>query len=104
MSELELCRLAVELPIAEDLGEWSIERGAEPNRLLDLAKRYKVDAAKIRKQTEDKLKEAEGGTRREVEKKPVTPPAKAAKAASAKKAPAKKAGSVSKPKAPAKKK
>jgi ParB family chromosome partitioning protein len=105
LSEAELHKLVVEIPLMDDFEEGSLIHES-PKRLLDAARRYKVDAAKIRRQTEEALKAAEGGTRREVEK-PFGPakekrtPAKkkaAAKAATtpksrgvAKKVPAKKA-------------
>jgi ParB family chromosome partitioning protein len=101
MSDVEFFRLAFEVTVAEDLDHWAIERNNPPSAIFALARRFKVDAVKIRTEVEDSSKAAEGGTRREVEK-----PDSPAKATSAKKAdaPAKKANSKTPAKtAPAKK-
>ncbi len=83
MPDMEINRLVVEVTVVDELDDWQLDR--QPTDLLALAKRYKVDAAKIRRDMEEAGKEAEGGTREEVGK-----PAAAKKAAKAKKAPAKK--------------
>jgi len=94
MGALEFARLIFEVAVASEFDEYATDKPAE--KLNSLAKRFKVDFAKIRTDAETAAKEAEGGTRREVEKpadsKP-NPPAKkkaAAKAATKKKSVAKK--------------
>jgi hypothetical protein len=76
MGELEFTRLVIEASVADDLREYYQDRA--PAKLNDLAKRFKVDFAKIRTDAE-----AEGGTRREIEKSPAAAPT--AKKAAAKK-------------------
>ncbi len=70
MSEAELFQLAVELPVMEELKGWAITRNESPARLLALAKRHKVDAAKIRADIE------KVGAPPSDKKPPVVPPAK----------------------------
>lgn len=96
LSAMEMNRLVLELPITDELDNVSLHRKDPPVKLLELARSYRVDAAKIRA-------ELEGGTRREVQPDPAekkkTPAAKkkavakkpAPKKAAAKKAVAKKA-------------
>jgi ParB family chromosome partitioning protein len=76
--DAELVRLALELSVAHEMTEWALDRPASD--LLALARRHKVDAAKIRAGMESPEKGAEAG---QSEKK--------VKKASAKKTPAKKA-------------
>lgn len=78
MKEPELFAVVLEATIAEELGEHHVDQ--EPRGLLALAKRYRIDAAKIRLQVESGAKEAEGGTRREVPKKKASAVPKAKKA------------------------
>jgi hypothetical protein len=91
LKDAELYQLAVEIAVVREFDEWQISRGEEPKRLLALAKRYKVDAVKIRREMEEAAKEAEGGTRKEVIQKLPTPNGSAKSAPPAKKTPAKKA-------------
>jgi hypothetical protein len=81
----------LEIPVAEEFAEYYATH--EPEGLLALAKRFKVDAAKIRREKEDELMETEGGKREEVVEPPVAKKAaavKTAKPAAKKKAVAKK--------------
>jgi ParB/RepB/Spo0J family partition protein len=66
LREAEFMCLVVEASVIQELRSYN---PGEPVKLLALAKRYKVDAAKIRREMEESAKEAEGGTRREVIKK-----------------------------------
>lgn len=86
MPNEEINRLVVEVGVICDFDEYQLDE--EPEALLAVAKRYKVDAAKIRREMEDAAKEAEGGTRREVAKQ--QPAAAPVKRAPAKKATSKK--------------
>lgn len=52
MSNAEIFQIAVTLPLLDELQEWSPQRNEKPEALLAAAKRYKVDAAKIRLQVE----------------------------------------------------
>lgn len=99
LKEHELFQLVVEAAVIEELGDWRTDE--EPKALLALAKRYKVDTAKIRRDLEEAAKAAAGDTRREVT------PADTGEGKPAKQKPAKKAAPAKKPaakKAPAKKK
>ena len=64
LSPANLARLVVLIAIADDFDEWTFSRGCE--QLMAAAKRYGVNAAKIRADAEKAAKEAEGGTRKEV--------------------------------------
>ncbi len=88
MPDAEINRMAIEALAMGDFCEWCIGQG-EPEDLLALAKRYKVDAVKIRAAVEKGGMEAEGGTRKEVKAAP-------AKKSTAKKAPVKKAAAKKK--------
>lgn len=83
MPDADIIRLALVLPCVDEFDERALAKNAPAPTLMGLAKRFKVDAVKIRRQIEEAAKEAEGGTRREVEK-----PSKAKAPAPAKKKPA----------------
>ena len=90
MGDLEFTRLIIELSVIEEFDPWAMGRGRQADKLTALAKRFKVDAVKIRADIENAQKEAEGGgTRREVEKKwPRRPLRQRGNPKAAKKAPA----------------
>lgn len=90
LSDLDIYRMAVLLPLFDELDPFQLERPAE--LLLAAAKRYKVDAGKIRREIEEAAK-TEEGDRREVGKaqakkaaKTKVPAKKVAKSKGAKKA------------------
>jgi ParB family chromosome partitioning protein len=64
LSERDIFQLAVEATVIHELEDYDTARS--PEALLAAAKRYKVDAAKIRRDMEEAAKAAEGGKRREV--------------------------------------
>ena len=79
LSDAEIYQLAVELPLLDDLEEYRITDEAPPTLLLAAAKRYKVDAAKLRKEIES------GGADAPKPTAATAPPAKKAAAPAAKK-------------------
>ena len=93
-SDADLFRLIVEISLSGDFTADNIRRKEPAETLPAAAKRYKVDAVKIRFQAEEQLKEAEGGARREVKKPAAKKPAVAKKKAS----PPKKPSATKKPK------
>lgn len=87
LRDQEIFQLTVELPLLEELADWNIQRGKEPELLLAGAKRYKVDAAKIRIQVESAANKTPAApSAPPADKKPlVVPPPTSKKAAPAKK-------------------
>lgn len=64
LSPANLAKLIVIVVVCGDLEEWTFSRGCDD--LMAAAKRYGVNAARIRSDAEKKAAEAEGGTRKEV--------------------------------------
>ena len=56
----------MEVSLSDDFDTYGIASKEPASDLMLIARRYKVDAVKIRAQAEEQLKEAEGGTRRAV--------------------------------------
>lgn len=95
LPEPALFQILLETTVVDEFDDWQLHR--DPEKLYALAKRYKVDAGKIRREIEEPAKETLGGTRKAViNKLPALEVTKTAKKAPVKATPAKKAATVKK--------